>query len=258
MPVRKLTLQEWFLAHQLRRLWRDHHYVPVDLDADISRIEESYKARGKPTPYTAVLVKALALAAERHPVMNRMYLPTFYGPRIVDFDHVSVNLPVVVNRDGRRQTSAVTIRDAHRLTIGEIRGEIRAARRLRPEETPVGRFVHGRRNNVFNRLRLRAIHFAVYNFPALFLAKAAGGLSVSSMVGELGDDLRARVVGYGPTAFTAALCSVDRSVPGKTVLRIGVGVDHSACRGDEAAAGVQALSDVLRARDDRDLEALTS
>ncbi len=257
MPVRKLTLQEWFLAHQLRKLWREHFYIPMDLDVDISRIEAVYQLRGKPTPYTAILAKALALAAAKRPAMNRMYLRTFYGPRIVDFDHISVNLPVVLNRNGQRHMSAVVIRNAARLTIHEIRAVIREGRRKLPGETPVGRFVHGRPNNLWNRLRLRAIHFAVYNFPGMFLAKLAGGLSVSSLISELGEDFPGRAMAFGPTAFTVALCSVDRSVPGKTILRLGLGIDHCACRGDEGAAGVQALHDALCARDERDLEALT-
>jgi len=255
VPVRKPTLQEWFLAHQLRSLWRGHHYFPVSLDVDVSRVEAVYRERGKPVPYTAIVIKALAVAARREPSINRMYLPTILGPRMVEFDHVSVNLPVVVEKNGERRTGAATIRDADRLSVKEIRAAIREARRRRPEDGPVGRFVHGRANNLFNRLRLRAIHFAVYNFPGA-LAERAGGLSVTSVIGAVRDDVPARPIGFGPTAFTIAVSHVDRSAPGKTVLRLGIGVDHAACRGDEAARGVQRFHDVLSAKDDADLALL--
>jgi hypothetical protein len=256
MPVRKPTLQEWFLAHQLKKLGRDHFYVPFDLDADITRVEEAYKAQGKPTPYTAIVVKALALAALRRPEINRMYLPTIFGPRVVEFDHISVNMPVILNPDGERHLGAVTVRDAHRLSIAEIRAAIRAAKAKKPEDMPVGRFVHGRKNNLWNRTRLRAIHFAVYNFPAL-LARESGGLAVSSLISEAGEDCPTRPTAFGPTAFTACMSRVDRGNPGKTILHLGIGIDHSACRGDQAAAGVKALGEILSAKDDKDLAALT-
>lgn len=257
MPTRKPSLQQWFLAHQVRSVWAKHCHLPFDLDVDISRVEAAYAAGGRPTPYTAVVVKALALAATRVPAINRMYLPTVFGPKLLEFDHVSVNLPVVLDRGGGRQMGAATIRDADRLSIAEIRAAIREARRARPEDLPVGRFIHGRANNAFNRLRLRAIHFAVYNFPDLLLARRAGGLSVSSLVGELREDLSVRPQAFGPTAFTVIVSHVDRSTPGKTVLRLGLGADHAALRGDEIAAGVQALHDALSARDEQDLAALT-
>lgn len=257
MPARKPSLQQWFLAHQLRRVWSDHCHLPFDLDVDISRIEGAYAAAGRPTPYTAVVVKALALTAARVPAINRMYLPTVFGPKLIEFDHVSVNLPVVLDRGGGRQMAATTIRDADRLTIAEIRASIRSARRKRPEDMPIGRYLHGRPNTAWNRLRLRAIHFAVYNFPGLILARKAGGLSVSSLVGELREGLPVRLQAFGPTAFTVVLSHIDRSSAGKTVLRLGLGADHAALRGDEIAAGVQALHDVLAARDEKDLHALT-
>lgn len=257
MPARKPSLQQWFLAHQLRRIWSRHCHLPFDLDVDVSRVEAAYAATGRPTPYTAVLIKALALAAARVPAINRMYLPTVFGPKLLEFDHVSVNLPVVLDRGGGRQLGSTVIRDADRLTIREIRAAIREARRLRPEDLPVGRYVHGRSNTAWNRLRLRAIHFAVFNFPGLVLAHKAGGLSVSSLVGELREDLPVRAQAFGPTAFTVVFSHVDRSSPGKTVLRLGVGADHAALRGDEIASGMQALHDVLSARDDKDLDALS-
>lgn len=245
MPVRRPTLQEWFLEYQLRKLWRDHCYLPFTLDADISRLESAYAERGRPTPYTAIVVKALALAGARVPAINRMYLRTVFGPRIVEFPHRSVNLPVVLNRGGERFMGAAVIRDADRLSIDEIRSAIRDARRQRPEDAPVGRYVFGRPNTFLNRLRLRAIHFAIYNFPSLALERKAGGLSVSSLAGEIRDDAPARLMAYGPTAFTVLLNQVDRSEAGRAILRLAIGADHSACRGDELAAGVQALHDAL-------------
>jgi hypothetical protein len=257
MPVRKPTLQEWFLAHQLKKLGRDHFYVPFDLDADITRVEAAYKEKGKPTPYTAIVVKALAMAAARRPEINRMYLRTLFGPRVVEFDHISVNMPIILNPDGERHLGAVTVRDAHKLSIADIRAAIREAKTKKPEDMPVGRFVHGKKNTLFNRLRLRAIHFGVYNFPSM-LAERSGGLAVSSLISEAGEDCPTRPTAFGPTAFTACMSRVDRSVPGKTILTLGIGIDHSACRGDQAAAGVKALGDILSAKDDADLDALTA
>jgi hypothetical protein len=255
MPIRRQTLEEWFLVHQLRHAARHHFHLPLFVEADVSALAQAW---GASPPWSAILVKALALTARLHPSINRAVFRTFWGTRVADFDDVRVNLPVLVTDDaGRAHLSATVVERADARNIREIRELLRAARARRPADLPIGRLFVANRNTFFNRLRLRLIHFAVYNLPHLYVRKGGGGLSVSSLLSLAEPGFRGWAMSYGPTAFTAIAISVTEEPDGRTVMRVGVGYDHFALPGHEALSALRTLARVLAASDPAHLAALS-
>ena len=112
MPVRKLTLEEWFLGYQLRLVKKNTFHLPTELNVDIRRIEAAYSDRGEKVPYSAVLVKAVALLARRCPGVNRMVFSTFYGKRMVEFESVDVNVPLLMDAGSGRFVFGAELRIA--------------------------------------------------------------------------------------------------------------------------------------------------
>lgn len=254
--IRKQTLEEWFLCYQLRALSKSHFYNPVMLDADVTTLHEAYAARGKKPPYTAIMVKAIALVAKSHPVINRVVFDTFYGPRVVEFDSVNVNFPHLIKDENRSYLIASTVPKADEMSVAEIKAFIKEASSKKVEDTIISKHFVKNRNTFWMRAFLRLIHFVAYNFPRLYVSKGGGGISVSSLMNHAADDFDVHTVALGPTAFT--LCAATVVPKGdRWVLKVSVGYDHFACHGNDAAAAVKELARVLRADTPELLEALT-
>ncbi len=47
MPLRRQGLEEWFLDHQLRRVYRDHDFVQWQLSVDVTELWAAWKAVGR-------------------------------------------------------------------------------------------------------------------------------------------------------------------------------------------------------------------
>ncbi|MBI4345669.1 MAG: hypothetical protein HY553_02365 [Elusimicrobia bacterium] len=248
MPVRRQTLQEWFLDYQLRHEWKRRFFNPVSLDVDVTALAEAYEAKGRPAPWSAIIVKAAALLAERVPAVNRVVFRTFYGTRVVDFDQIIVNFPMLRSREGQPVLSAITIPEPHRLSIEMIRDVIRAGRRRKLSDTKVTKYVVGP-NTFLNRLRLKLLHATVVNFPHLYVKLGGGGLSVTSLLFLSDESVRCRVTPYGMTAMTIGALTVSREAGGRRLLHLGLGFDHTALRGDEGAVAAQTLARILQSRD---------
>src|SRR5438105_1161937 len=101
MPARRPTLEEWFLAYQLKRLARGHFYSKLDFRVDVTPLAQRYQERGTSVPLAAVLIKAVALAARDVPEVNVAYFPRLWGDRIVEFAERTVNIPVVLDERGK-------------------------------------------------------------------------------------------------------------------------------------------------------------
>jgi hypothetical protein len=247
LSYRKPDLEEWFLAHQMRSLVRKHAHLPGSVECDISAIARRAAARGQRLSYPAIVIKALAMAAVQVPEINRCYVPTMLGDRVVEFDHVSVNVPVALREGGGRHLFGALIRHADRLSASEIAAELRKAQDTPLDDTRLTKYVARKPNNLLWRSILRGVHLASYNLPVWH--KLAGGLSVSSLLNHRGEPPRARAVSYGPTALTVLLCNV-RPAPGdKTILDLGIGLDHAALGGLGARRGTDALHDILASND---------
>src|SRR5262245_60880153 len=195
VSLRKPTLDEWFLAHQLRSLGRDFFFIPASIEVDISAIVERHRARGARLSYPALVIKALALTARAMPEINRAYLRTPVGDRIVEFDHVSVNLPVALHDGGKTYLSAMVVRDADQKSVAAIADEIRAAQARPIADTKVTRIVARKPNTLWWRTVLRGIHFAAYRWPGM-AALGGGGLSVSSILEHRDGGPRLRCVSF--------------------------------------------------------------
>ncbi len=255
MTIRKQTLEEWFLTYQLEAIKKKHFFNPLHLDADVTRISELYRDRDEKVPFTAILIKGLALTAKTHPTINRMVFRTFYGTRVVDFDDIHVNVPIMAEYEGRRYLIATTIHHAADKSIREIRDEIRATRHKDLADTMVTKHFLSGRNSAFVRLKLRLIHFVVYNFPRLYVSKGGGGMSVSSLMNHDAPGLELRMVPRGPNAVTVTSTSSVTTPDGRTKLLLTIGWDHLSGHGDDIAAAMAQLAKNLAAADDELLEA---
>lgn len=249
MSLRKPTLDEWFLAHQLRALARDSFFNPGTLEVDVTAIVERHRARGSRLSYPALVIKALALTAREVPEINRAYLRTPLGDRVVEFDHVSVNLPVALSENGKSYLSAIVVRDADGKSVAAIADEIRAAQARPMNDTKVTKIVARRPNTLLWRSILSAIHFAAYRWPGMG-AMGAGGLSVSSIIEHSDDPPAFRATSFGPTAMTVLITGVRR-VEGRHRLELGLGLNHVAMTGLTFRRMTTVLHDLL-ATDDAD------
>lgn len=240
MSTRTPTLEEWFTSYQLRKLARDHFYTPIRFRCDARALVDAWAP--DEVPVTAVLVRVMALAAREVPEMNRLYLRTIFGERIVEPGHLTVNLPVILEDGGKRYLSATSIRGADALGVAEIREEIRKAKRRPLAETRVTKHV-AKPNTWHARLRLRALHFAAYNFPSL-IERHGGGLSVSVL---LGNEAPWTAWSFGPTALTLFSTGLD-TTGGGAVLDLTLGADHCALSGVQMQRAVSAIQGVLAKR----------
>lgn len=256
MPVRKPTLEEWFLAYQLRALARSHVFIPALLELDVSAIAEAYRARGQRPSWTAILVKAMGLATRRVPAVNRAYARSLFGDRIIEFPDISCNLPVTIKGDDERMhLGVVTVRSVDRASVASIADAIFASKRRSLDETTLTKLVARKPNNLLWRTVLRLIHFFAYHSPAQF-EKRVGGLGVSSLLNpKEGGGALTQVAVFGPTVLSACLTDVRTRPDGRTLMLVGIGVDHVAIDGFVVRPFADALCDALACRDPAALEA---
>jgi hypothetical protein len=243
MTIRPQTLEEWFSQHQLSALTRSHFYLPYDMEIDVSRIVEHYARTGQRAPMTALVIKAAALAARTHPEINRAVLSTPLGTRVVQFDDVHVNVPVLASHAGQEHLSATVIKHADRVAVADIVAALRAARERKLEDLPIGRKFIKNENTLRNRLELRLRHAVAYSVPALY-QKFGGGISVSSLLREKREGVLLRIPSFGPTAM--CLCpGTVRSEHGRSTLFMGVGYDHFALTGIQSVRALEHLGQLL-------------
>ena len=241
MPVRHPTLEEWFLAHQLERVKRDHFHLTLDMEADVTELAGDHRDGGGRLPVTAVLVKAMALLAREQPVVNRVVFRTWFGMRIWEPAYVAVNVPVVLAAGTGEHLSGTVVKEPGGMDLSEIRAELRRARERPIEELPVGRLVYGQPNTWWRRLRLRGLHAAVANLPTLHERAGAGALAVTTIMGP---SPAGTLVGFGPTALTLACCHQEEAL-GRTTLHLGLAWDHAALTGAQAARAGHRLAEIL-------------
>lgn len=254
--IKKPTLDHWFLIYQLKFL-KKHFHIPTYVDVDVTRLAKHYDDLGVPAPYTTHLIKAASFLIEEEPIVNRAIFHTICGPKVVDFPYNSVNVPVSINRDGRYIVSATMIENAYKKTNREIRHELKKASRKTLDELPINKILHTKKNNWFNRLKLKLIHFTMRNFPSVYLKKKAGGISVSSILYQNDVDSPIQGVSFGMTGVTVFSCSL-KSEGEKTYLRVGLGYDHMICHGEFSVRASTKFCQVLGAREDKYFNALTN
>ena len=242
MPLRRQGLEEWFLDHQLRRVYRDHDFVQWQLTIDVTELWAAWKALGR-VPATSLVIKAVALLAVARPNANRMLFRTFLGTFVAEFPYVNVNVPILMRGDDEEQLGAVIVRDADQKSVAEIGAILKEAAGRHPKTLPVGKLVFGKKNSWFNRLRLKLVHWAVCNFPRAYMKHGGGGLSVTSGLHRRPHGIAWWGAPLGPTGLTFGATEV-RTVGDRKELHMGVGIDHGLIGGDEMADILDAFSAV--------------
>lgn len=226
MQVRKLSLNEWFLYHQLRYIEAQHFHVDSILEVDFTAIAQAWKPHLPSEtlpPLTFLLVKAAGLLLKHEPEINRQFSQSLWGPRLIESQNRAVNVPVMMHYDGEDYLSVTTIQDADSKSIGAIKAEVRAFFKTPKEDLIVGKYILGKPNHVFNRLRLRAIHYLVNHWPQLLVKHRAGLISVSSLLNLDHQGTHVTMQGRGPGAFSITLSHYDTE---RQQMRIGISWDH--------------------------------
>lgn len=240
MSVRRLSLQEWFVAHQLAHIARHHFHLDAVIEVDLRRLQAVW---GRQPPLSYVLVKALALTLRHVPAANRQYFPGWFGPRMLVSERCSINLPVMLHFDGEDYLSVTTVRDADRKSVAEIRDEVRAYRRTPLEQLPIGRLIVGRSNRWWRRWRLAVIHALVNAVPGPMESRGVGLASVSSLLNADPAGTCMTLNGRGPGAISLTACHFD-AASGRA--RIALSFDHFALSGMQIAQAGIALSRILQ------------
>ncbi|MEE2903565.1 MAG: 2-oxo acid dehydrogenase subunit E2 [Myxococcota bacterium] len=256
MSIRKPTLSEWFLAYQLRSIQRNHVFNPIYLEVDISALETRYREANKEPRYTSILIKAMALVAKQHPIINRVWFSRFWGDRLLSLPYINVNFPHYIEEDGRQYLIASVVPAADEKTVDEISDIIKKSCQKSLKETIIAKHFRKNKNTFLMRLYLRIIHFLAYSFPGLYLRKGGGGLSVSSLLNHAEEGFRCTPFAWGPTAMTVSSCSVTDESDGRRVMRIGLSWDHLTGEGNEMVKSVKTLSKILQGQDQEALEQL--
>lgn len=241
MSVRRLSLSEWFLYHQLRHIERNHFHLDGLLDVDLSAVATAWQ--GQYLPLTPILVKAMGLTLRHEPTANRQFLHTFWGPRMLQASQCNVNLPILLEQDGEPYLSVTVIKEADQKSIEQIQADIRAYRKTRKQDLPVGRFIIGKPNTFFNRSRLRLIHWLVNRFPQFQQRAGAGTASVSSLLNLEHAGTTVAITGRGPGALSLTACHYN---PQTQQLRLALAWDHYTANGIDGARIGMTLCRVLQ------------
>lgn len=241
MAIRRLTLEEWFLDYQLQAVKKDHFHLPFYLDIPLAPLTEPWERIGRRPPIPAMVIRACGVLASRRPDVNRMLFRTPLGPRIVEFDTVAVNVPVLVKRpDGTPQLSAATVGDACNKSIDEIGAELRVARNRDPSTLPIGKMFVDGGNNPWRRLKLRVAHAIAFRIPAAYVRGGGGAIAVTSLWHRDRPSLATHGMAYGPNSLTVGIFG---SAAG--MLRLGVGFDHALLGGDQFLSILGDFTDIL-------------
>lgn len=238
--IRKPTVDEWFLALQLRTIKKSFH-LPLYVEADVTRLLERTDSREKPL-YTAILIKAASHLLHLYPELNKAIFHTLCGVKIVEPAYNSVNLPIEILTDGKKVLTGISIRDAYKKTLHEIQAEIKQAKLQKLSDLPVNKIVHGNGLTCVRKLKLRLIHLLMNNFPKLYLRKGGGGISVSSLMNLSTPGVSVHMNAYGMNVITISSCCAEKR-EGRDILKVGLAFDHLVVHG---AVGVKASVDFVK------------
>ena len=242
--VRKLTLEEWFTKHQLNYAFGKYCHNNVTVDVDVTRLVTFAQSDGKRFSPTAAVIKAVGLLALARPKLNRGLFFTPWGERIVEFDTIRVNIPVLVANEGNPVLSGMVIETPEKKSTREIHREIRSFAAGDLSDKPISRFIARRSNNLLNRTLLRILHFVLFRFPKLHASKG-GALSVSSLVNQDIPEMTVRGVAISHTSLTIAVSGLKKTPEGRYTMLLGIGGNHSVLSGVEGMDSCSVLASIL-------------
>ncbi len=254
--VRRPTLDEWFLIHQLKKIKNQLH-LPLYIDLEITKLSKHFTSRNEKVPYTALLIKASSILLNECPYINKAVFHTFYGPRFVDIKYNSVNLPLFINKDGKRMLTGMTIENAYLKSLIEIQKEIKKAANKPISELPINKILHYGKNNFINRAKLRILYFLLYHFPKNYIKHKVGGISVSSIMNKSNPEVPLSMMAYSNTGLTISSCS-EYKRNDKTFIKLGIAWDHMTCHGERGHESVSTFCQILKTINDEHFEILTN
>ena len=103
--------------------------------AAVQKLRKRYSKAVAPITYVPIYVKAAALAIAQNPEANSLLFKRPFGRRIVQFESVDVNLPIIRKLGEERITFIGTIRDAANKSLADIQTELTAYQRDPPEKS---------------------------------------------------------------------------------------------------------------------------
>ncbi len=253
--IRKLTLAEWFLKYQLDFIDKKYNHLNAFVDINFENIISHYENLNEKIPMTSLLVKACGIWQERCPEINRQVFSTIFGKRMSSCDSYCVNIPIVLNNKGNPYVSVAQVNDANSKGLNIIKSEIKEYLRNDPASLPIGKILVGKKNTLFNRMRLKVMHFIVNQFPRIQEKYNVGTISVSSLLNldHFGNDVT--FIAKGPGAISICVCSIDYE---HKKMKLGIAWDHGTGHGYEGVNGTHELCRILSGKDNSVFQRLVS
>lgn len=238
--LRKLSLNEWFLKYQLDYLNRNYNHLSAMIECDLSSLITKYG--DDKLPITSILIKSASLLLKECPQVNRQIFQTIWGKRIYISDEFAVTVPVLFETKEGLYTSVVNIENAWKKSLDEIREELKSYRKQDPYRLPLGKFILGKGNTFFNRLRLRIIHKLVNTFPYFLEKYKVGTICVSSLMNVKNTDSDIIYMAKGPGAMTLCLCGINLQ---SKRMKLGISWDHGTGHGVEGVSASKKLVELI-------------
>lgn len=216
----------------------------VDLEC-LERLRKQYARSVSPITYLPIYVKATAIAIKRNPEANAILFRKLLGRRIVQFQHVDVNLPITRKIGDRWVTFIGTVRNAAEKSLAEIQAELTEYQRCPPEQS-----FAIRRIQRFAKMPLwiaRLIH-AWMTWSPTFYVRNVGTCGVTLVEGnghERGFPIAPTSVVFGiGSARREAVVRGDAIVIGR-VLKCSLMVDNYVVSGLIGARLIKEFKDLL-------------
>jgi hypothetical protein len=253
--IRQLTLEEWFLNYQLTYIDKNYNHLNAFIDVDISKILEFFDDSEKKIPMTSILIKACGMWQEKVPSINKQVFKTLFGQRIYQCDGNSVNVPVLLNAKTGPYVSVTCIENTNKKNLSEINMDLKKYLKKDPSSLPIGRLLIGKKNNCFNRSRLKLIHFIVNNFPRIQEKMKVGTISVSSLLNLDHKNTESTFIAKGPGAISLCVCGFNKETK---LMRLGIAWDHATGHGYEGIGAAQELCRILQGENEAIFKELVS
>ena len=163
----------------------------------------------------------------------------------------------MIRNEGHSFIAATVVKNANKSSLQTIKEQIKDALGQKVSQLRIGKYVFKKKNNFYNRFRLKAIHWLIKNFPKIHENFGGGAVSVSSLMNLDAPGLNMTMMAYGPTAFTIGSCNVIER-DGKKILKVGLAYDHCAFNGEIGVSAATQFNKILTATEDNYFERLIS
>lgn len=211
----------------------------------------------KNIPITSLIIKAAAMLLKEAPKSHRVIISSLFGPRIIEFSKTKVNVPILLEHNGKQFLSAIIIENAEKKGPQEIQKELRNKVIFDKNRFPICYFASRKSNNILNRWILRGLYFLAYRCPSFYKLKG-GGISVSAFSRSSISNRNIIFAPMGPTALSFGLSGLDHSEQDQPIIKLGIGYNHTALLAVDAIEAMAVFSDILSGRNQNLFKKLVS